>query len=327
MDTRYYTLDVRSMDKSIFDIFKQNAIDETPEIQSYYDFSWDGKYTHENLEKIQKYIFNSFFSFSGVSSFAEESRFNELMWSHYAKESGFVIEFDFEKLVEGIKADQKNVKFKQILIRPMQYEKVFTSIKSDTCSSFQEMNEINTYQKYRDWEYEKEWRITACSDSFLGEFDYYKGMPKQMQEKRRLYYNINAIKRIYIGKKFWTSENNFSKDAKCKSDNSCRKYTVNPKEIEYDSSFVRFIRLLKDLVQRKNDILFMSGALEYGEVTLGKDEIIYNAFNGEYEPKYYNLSRSFEQIEDISIDEKDSSITVTYSNNEIRKNEYFDILD
>ena len=327
MDTRYYTLDVRNIDKRTFDILKQNEINDTPEIQEYCNFNWNGDYIFENLQKIQEYIFDSFFSFCGVSSFAEQNRFNELMWSHYAKESGFMIEFDFEKLIEGIESDRHNGIFKRLLIQPMQYKMEFASIKSDAYSSFQKMNEINTYQKGREWEYENEWRITACSDYFLGKYDYYKGLPKKWQEKRRLYYQTDAIKRIYIGKKFWTSDNKFLKDEKYKSDNSCRKYILNPSEFEIDSRFVQFVRLLRELLQKKNNILFMSGALEYGKVTLGEDEVIHNAFTGDYEPKCYNLSRAFEQIKDILIDENDSSIIVEYSNYEIRGNEYFDTLD
>ena len=327
MDTRYYTLDVRSMDKLTFDILKQNAINGTPEIQEYCDFSWNGDYTYENLQNIQTYIFDSFFSFSGVSSFAEQNRFNELLWSHYAKESGFMIEFDLEKLIEGIETNQQNERFKKISLCPIQYKEDFTSIKSDICSSFQEMNEINTYQKGEEWKYENEWRLLGCSNYYLGKFDYYKGLPKKLQEKRRIYYDPNAIKRIYLGKKIWTAENGFTGDIKNKSDNSQRKYKLNPKEFEGETFFVQFVRRLKEMMQKKNNILFMSGALEYGEVTLGKDEITHNAFTGDYEPKYYNLSRAFEQIKNILIDENDSSIMVEYSNNEIRKNEYFDTLD
>ena len=62
MDTRYYTLDVRNIDKRTFDILKQNEINDTPEIQEYCNFNWNGDYIFENLQKIQEYIFDSFFS-------------------------------------------------------------------------------------------------------------------------------------------------------------------------------------------------------------------------------------------------------------------------
>ena len=327
MDTRPYTIDARNIDKSTFDILKQNAINETPEIQEYYNFCWNGDCNYGVLQSIQTYIFDTFFSFSGVSSFAEKNRFNELMWSHYAKESGFMIEFDLEKLIEGIENNQQNERFKKISLRPIQYKEEFTSIKSDICSSFQEINEINTYQKGEEWKYENEWRLLGCSDYYMGKFDYYKGLPKKLQEKRRIYYDPNAIRRIYLGKKIWTAENGFTGDIKNKSDNSQREYQLNSKEFENETFFVQFVRRLKEMMQKKNNILFISGALEYEEVRLNSADIVYNKFTNDYEPKDYRLGRSFEQIKNISIHEDTSSIVVDYSNDFIRKDVYFDSLD
>ena len=57
MDTRPYTIDARNIDKSTFDILKQNAINETPEIQEYYNFCWNGDCNYGVLQSIQTYIF------------------------------------------------------------------------------------------------------------------------------------------------------------------------------------------------------------------------------------------------------------------------------
>lgn len=332
MDTRPYAFDVRKMDKMEFDKLKQDSIDENPEILNHYPFNWEGNYDLKAFDKLREFIFDSYFSFAGLASFADKGRFNELMWSHYAKESGFMIEFDTQKLINSIKTN--NSIFDGLILGKVKYRSPIVGV--DKYKSFRQINKAISYQKSKEWEYEREWRIIALSSQFLGKYDYFSEKQTDDFALRKLHYDPIAIKRIYLGKKFWTNDNYVETDMSQNEKNSIRKYICQDrkdvkssefkKEIEeYKKKFGEFIRNIQRLVKDRDNYVYMSAATSYCMPTHRLHDSFYNNFTKRNECKRYYMTRAFELIKDMSIG--DSSITVTYSRDFKYRNAYFDSLD
>ena len=98
----------------------------------------------------------------------------------------------------------KNIFFKSIC-----YKEHPTGI---SCSKHPDIHEINLHnatQKNKVWNYENEWRLIVTSYPFLGIPKLHPNMDEKYTDisKRKLYYTSENIKRIYLGKKFWSAEN------------------------------------------------------------------------------------------------------------------------
>lgn len=329
MDTRPYAFDVRKMDKMEFDKLKQDSIDENPEILNHYPFNWEGNYDLKAFDKLRQFIFDSYFSFAGLASFADKGRFNELMWSHYAKESGFMIEFDTQKLINSIKTN--NSIFDELILGKVKYRSPIVGV--DKYKSFRQINKAISFQKSKEWKYEREWRIIALSNQFLGKYDYFSGKQTADFALRKLHYDPTAIKRIYLGKKFWTNDNYVEDDMAQDRENSIRQYVrrdiksykSNDKMEQQRNVFGEFIRYIQGLIRKRKDCVYMSGATSYYKPTHRLHDSFYNNFTKRDECKRYYITRAFELIKNMSIE--GSSITVTYSRDFKYRNAYFDSLD
>ena len=139
---------------------------------------------------------------------------------------------------------------------------------------------------------------------------------------RKLYYSIDAIKRIYIGKRFWTHFNFVTSDKQIYIENKKRLYIMQEPEKgcekERYNLFIQFIQKLSELINIDIKV-YMSGACDCSEYRHGTDHPTYDTQNHIYEfnPKQYYLTRSFEKIENISINK--NLIEITYSGKSLTK--------
>lgn len=133
---------------------------------------------------------------------------NVLLWSHYARNNGFCIEFNSKSLIEN---DTLNKDVSKIYYRPIQYmdnievldifKKGFN--KKEILIPFLYLTNVKT----KDWKYEEEYRITIFKNDMDVPFNklnsayqYYKG-----RNNSNFNYSENAIKRIFIGRNFLNS--------------------------------------------------------------------------------------------------------------------------
>ncbi len=322
MDIRPYTLDMRNFTAERLETLKQEAIQYFPLLKKYFNIDNVDTHKEQGLYALQNLIYDSFFAFGGVISLASKDRFNELMWSHYAKESGFMMEFVTNNLLKDCENIYKNKLFNQIMFHPIQYKPHPCSIRCTKYSSLYEINKRNSYQKYIGWSYENEWRIVATSQQYLGRYNYYYSKRPNEFSLRRMYYSINSIMRVYLGKRFWTYDNFVVKDERIDNENKIRKYTLQePSSCSEKERFCLFLQFVQKLNELKNGgiNIYISGACDCGEFKFGTDICSKdNTFN----PEYYYLTRSFEKIESINIDE--NIITVVYGGKHITNNSYWD---
>lgn len=168
------------------------------------DFELDKKNDFEFLK-------NTFWSIvtdrSGIISLSENP-LHTLMWSHYASEKGFMVEFDRTQLIEEFKIN--NPSMLNYVLMPIQYVDKLEQI--DFFS-----NDFNTPDipylyslniKKSDWIYENEWRLICYSESY--------GVPNSIllpvkdikgRNERRFYYSIDSIKSFTLGKYFFNGKN------------------------------------------------------------------------------------------------------------------------
>lgn len=299
MDGRSYSVDMRGVTPTLYNEIKRQIIEQSPLIVNGVSFNQMCSEIDKKYAILQKGICDCFFCFGGIVSLTTENRFNELLWSHYTHETGFMLEFDTQKLIESIIRNDLNKSiFKQLYFEPIQYKEHPVSISCVRYPNVQIINLYNSTQKSKEWDYEREWRIIATSYPFLG-------IPKELDvenkytdiSKRKLYYEFDAVKRIYLGKRFWSIEHVESK----KELNDNVSIYVIRKEL------VPFIRMLENF---KGE-LYMSGCCDCAEFRFGTDKCTRNVV-GEcmFEPEYYYLTRSFERIKSISMNE--NLVTVEY---------------
>lgn len=302
-----YTLDLREVanDSREFDRLKQEVLNSTPDIKNLMDFEKGVTFKNkEGVYKLQEAINRSYFDFGGIASLASHSRFNELMWSHYAKETGFVIEFYTDSLLQDIRKHILNYPFRYLRLAPVIYRNHPISV---DCKwrSIHEINVFNAYQKQKDWSYENEWRILATTNELIGR-------TKELEKcslKGYLYYHTNAISRIYLGRKFWNNISYFMKEKK-----------ENEEVYVVKNEYMTFVKELTNYISR----IFMSGTGECCEYKFGTNRPVYNVKSNQFEyfPKSYYLTRSFERIKNIKIE--NSEVTVIYEGKYRTKDEDFD---
>ncbi len=121
----------------------------------------------------------------GNISFTENRR-NSLMWSHYSQEKGFCIEFETDLLIDY---EQVNSDIKEIFFRPMQYVEKIKLLNIST-ENFQGITVPFLYLttvKDKQWEYEREYRLTILKKDMDIPFNkkykdikYHKGVTKYL---------------------------------------------------------------------------------------------------------------------------------------------------
>lgn len=139
-----------------------------------------------------------------ISLTAKEN--NILMWPHYTNEQGFQLKFDTHKLEQSIRSKSVNGEF--CGLHPVNYVEKLSPI---DISQYQQMFIPIFYcfnVKHYAWEYENEWRITISKPQM--------GIPyskvglnnlkdtSAKKENRFVYYDLEAIEEITLGKNFFT---------------------------------------------------------------------------------------------------------------------------
>ena len=309
MDARGYTIDTRNITSDIYGKLKDQIVKRAPLIVNGVDFHKLDFEIDRDREVLQKAISDSHFCFGGIVSLSYKDRFNELMWSHYTNETGFMVEFDTLALLRSIKFQKLNGHFDCLDIKPMNYEPNPTSVSCVKYPDIEYINITNATQKKIDWAYEKEWRIIATSYSFLG-------LPKSLAvqdekyldvSKRRLYYDPSSIKRIFLGKKFFEIHN---VEKVIPIGDYCRQYIIQN----------QYIPFFEEIGKCKN--IYMSETSDIVKCTFNVDEASEEMIERAKATSNYSSERSFGPIKQFIADGK--LISVEYSNQYITKNEYFD---
>lgn len=295
MDGNIYSIDLRNISNTQYDILKKQIKQQAPLICNKAIWNYLNPESDPGFIQLQTAIMASFFSFGGIISLTKQNRFNELMWSHYTNESGFMIEFDTNILINSIIKYSRNSHVKKMYFKPIEYKPNPISI---SCSKYQDIESINIYnatQKNIEWSYEKEWRLILTSSLYMG-------LPKSIYadssdceitntNNRKVYYDNQAIKNIYLGKKFWEIDN-IKKVIPYMGDRNVKIYRVANK----------IAALISELCNYKERI-YMSGVCQCAEFRHGTNTWVYNIRTGQYEfnPNSFYLTRSFEQIKNIDI--------------------------
>ena len=308
MDTRGYVIDTRNITPEIYDKLRNQIINYSPLIVNGVDFSKLNYKIDRDYEILRKAISDSYFCFGGMVSISFKDRFNELMWSHYTNETGFMVEFDTLALLKSIKFHKLNNHFKTLDIRPINYRPNPIGVSCVQHPDIEYINITNATQKKEDWKYEHEWRIIATSYNFLG-------LPKSLAvqdekyldvSKRKLYYDPSSIKRIFLGKKFFEIHN---VEKVISIGNHYRQYIIQN----------QYIPFFKEIGKCKN--IYLSGTSDIVKYAF-KDEVSEEMIERAKSESTYFSERSFELIKQFIADGK--LISVDYSNQYIKKNEYFD---
>ena len=313
MDGRCYTINMRDINPDIYNLLKFQISMHSPSIKERYIYSLLDPYKDVNCVQLSNAIMASYFSYGGILSLTYDNRFSELMWSHYAQETGFMIEFDTDALLYSIIFHEINNQiFKKGYFRKVQYKEHPISINSVKYPNIEILNLFNATQKNREWKYEKEWRLIVTSNFYLG-------LPKSIHiddptitdvSKRKLYYHPDSIRRIYLGKKFWTIQNIEKEKQIC---DNVYEYLVKDNVILFLHELCKF-----------KDRIYMSGACDCAEYRPNIDCIRYDDATRSirFDPEYYYLTRSFEKIKDIHINKR--LVSVVYDGKQLTQNEHFD---
>lgn len=295
MDGNIYTLDLRNISNAQYEVFKQQIIQQAPQIRDKAIWQKLNPGSDPQLIQLQNAIMASYFSYGGIVSLTTQNRFNELMWSHYTSESGFMIEFDTNQLINSIVKDSRNNHIKKIYFKPIEYKQNPISI---SCLRYQNIEHINIYnatQKNDEWAYEKEWRLILTSSLYMGlpQSIYADASDHEITNinNRKVYYSDQAIKNIYLGKKFWERPN-AKKEILQNSNKDIKIYEVT-------SEITTLINELCNYRER----IYMSGVCPCSEYRYGTDEICYKEYSDkiEFNSNICYLKRSFDTIKDISI--------------------------
>lgn len=214
---------------------------------------------------------------------------NNLMWGHYSKETGFVIELDMEILKDNIKILNNDIK--NFSLTPIQYvDKLETidMLREDFKSPFLPFL-LATNIKQNNWAYENEWRLrihkelmdtpkdlSLAIENFIEITSQIEDVKIDFPFKsdRKVYYPKEAIKGILLGKNFLLQ------------DKYCKKIRYNNGTIlffkEEEKEFIEFVNFLVD---NFSDKLFHSseyynndGSIERSVVSIKLEKIDYYTF-------------------------------------------------
>lgn len=314
MDSTSYTIDMRGVSFDIYNKIKQQIFEYSPLIINKAFAKQLNPYTDRDRKILQSAVMASYFSFGGIVSLASCNRFSELMWAHYTQEDGFMIEFDTKRLLESIVGNSKNKDYNKLYFRKINYKPHPISVSCLQNQDIEKINLFNATQKKQEWNYEKEWRIIVTSNQELGLPESAYAEDKQMTDisQRKLYYDKSAIKRIYLGRKFWASCVK-KKEIMPNNENNVRVYRVQSKYIPFVEELCKYIGRV-----------YVSGVCDCSEYRHGTDVCVCNIETRkcEFNPDYYYQTRSFELIKRMEIIGND--IYVIYDGISRTKDEDFD---
>lgn len=161
---------------------------------------------------------------------------NELMWAHYARQTGFCVEFNTKEILKIKNIDG---------IYPIQYRELSQlSIESPESEL---IPYIMCLQKNKVWEYEKEWRCLVKNPS--------------QEEMMKLKYDNNPIRAIYLGYNFFDMNDRITPPYNTYHFSSKKEYALG-----------YALRLLK-YIEANNIPFYINYALRLGEYKFKKCEI------------------------------------------------------
>jgi len=189
-----------------------------------------------------RFMYMTIFDFMGsVSLTTSDNTLNTLMWSHYATDKGFLIEFNKTSLLGSINDDYSMIFFP---IRYVDELKQFNPLDAKYGGAHGLYLSL-IGMKSMDWAYEREWRITCSRKSknlFIPE-TFLK--PKIDGHERKLFYK-DCVNKIILGSDFFNN-----------ADKSGSIPPLSYKLSDKDTEFVTY------LYENYNDRLFLCDILPY----------------------------------------------------------------
>lgn len=235
--------DFRNMSKALFlgfyKIYLGKKFDEK-EIEIFFIKDKDRNF-REFRETFVSCLSNKF----GSISFSNNCR-SALMWSHYTSDKGFCIEFETKKIIK--KNSRINPDISNHIFRPMQYVKEIELLKfkNQDYAGIRVPFLYMTTVKNKEWEYEKEFRLTIYKKDMDVPFNQrYSHLQLHKGNNHRFFnYDKSSIKSIFLGKNFFN--NKFIKIGK----NDTFEIEINEKSIVLEN----FINLL---FEKYNDRIYI----------------------------------------------------------------------
>lgn len=199
-----------------------------------------------NFSQIKELFFHLITNHAGIISLTTEP-LHTLMWAHYSSEKGFMIELDWEILRNNLKKENPNLN--NYVFFPIQYVDNLESINffDDNFRSADVPFLYSLGIKRQDWMYENEWRLVTYSTDY--------GIPSSIiapypniigKQDRKIFYPIEAIKSITLGKHFFHGGN---------VEELLEPMTFKMKEVEE-------LKLLDFLIDNFSDKVYLCGEYE-----------------------------------------------------------------
>jgi hypothetical protein len=284
MDSSWVLLDFKNITKERYIRLLENCLNIKTKGEVDELFSYDKERDFEYICLLFYITISRTTGFVSLSS----NFINNLMWGHYSKETGFVIELDMEILKDNIKILNNDIK--NFSLTPIQYvDKLETidMLREELKSSFLPFL-LATNVKQDNWAYESEWRLRIHKElmdtpkdlslaikNFLEIISQIEDVKIDFPFKndRKVYYPKEAIKGILLGKKFLLQ------------DKYCKKIRYNNGTIlffkEEEKEFIEFVNFLVD---NFSDKLYHSseynydGSIKRGLVSIKLEKIDYYTF-------------------------------------------------
>lgn len=294
MDSSWALLDFKNIRKDIYIRLLEYCLNTKTKGEIDELFSYD---EDQNFEFIRLLLYITISRTTGFVSLSSNF-INNLMWGHYSKETGFVVQLDMEILKNNIR--NLNNDIKNFSLTPIQYvDKLETidMVREEFKSPFLPFL-LATNIKQNNWGYENEWRLRIHKESMdtpkdlsLAIKDFLEIISQiedvkihfPFKSDRKVYYPKEAITGILLGKKFLLQ------------DKYCKKIRYNNGTIlffkEEEKEFIEFVNFLVD---NFSDKLYHSsekynddGSIERGLVSIKLEKIDYYTFklneeNNEY---------------------------------------------
>ena len=296
MDSSWVLLDFKNITKERYIRLLENCLNTKTKEDVDKLFSYD---KDKNFEYIRLLVYITISRTTGFVSLSSEC-INNLMWGHYSKETGFVVELDMEILKNNIKILNNEIKnFSLTTIQFVDKLETIDMLREEFKSPFLPFLPflLATNIKQNNWTYENEWRLRIHKElmdtpkdlslaikNFLeiisqkedGKIDF------PFKSDRKVYYPKEAIKGILLGKNFLLQ------------DKYCKKIRYNNGVIlffkEEEKEFIEFVNFLvdnfSDKLYHSSEEYEYDGSIKRGLVSIKLEKIDYYTFkfneNNEY---------------------------------------------
>lgn len=224
---------------------------------------------NNGFSQIKELFFNFITNHAGIISLSTQP-LHTLMWAHYSSEKGLMVELDWEIIKNNLK--EKNPALNNYVFFPVQYVKNLESI-DFFGANFRSADVPFLYSvgvKRKDWEYENEWRLISYAKGYGIPTSIISPFPNvKSQQERRVYYPLEAIKSITLGKQFFNGKN---------VENLIEPMTFQMKDVQE-------LKLIDFMIEHFNDKIYLCGEYETEKVfkrsseriqIIKKDNNIYN---------------------------------------------------